>query len=178
MDIILLTGEAGVGKDTYAKRLSQSYHKKGKKAVNLAIADPLKHIALRNGLWDGKKDKEGRTQLQTYGDHLRDGNPDILLQILCDLIQNYGELKYDAVIVSDVRMNNEVTYILTVFREWVTARYAKVAIVRLVREFEKQLTKEQQTHITEQGVDDKYITLYFDIDHNVTITPEEWRNRA
>ena len=70
MKITLLTGPAGVGKDTFAREIIEGE----KYTAAIAFADYLKHTAHALG-WDGMKDDKGRTFLQELGDVVRRYDP-------------------------------------------------------------------------------------------------------
>ena len=69
MKILLLTGRAGSGKDTFCDLATRS----GVNVARHAFADSLKRLAFNAG-WDGVKDEKGRRLLIDLGNSIRSYN--------------------------------------------------------------------------------------------------------
>jgi len=92
--ILGLSGYAGAGKDTAALGLVE------RGWVRAAFADALKLEAIANG-WNGRKDKEGREFLQTWGVARREEDPLYWVKPVLRLQGRYP------LVVPDVRFENE-----------------------------------------------------------------------
>ena len=64
--IIVIMGEAGAGKDTFANHIQNLYSGKGFIVHRITFAKNLKEEARILG-WDGQKDEKGRQLLQDLG---------------------------------------------------------------------------------------------------------------
>ena len=67
MIIVLVSGRAGVGKDTFAYQLGYELNIIGVDSATIHFADSLKEVAQKDFGWDGKKDSLGRKLLQDIG---------------------------------------------------------------------------------------------------------------
>lgn len=160
LKVTLLTGKAGVGKDTYAKKL---------RAVRVALADPLKEECKRLG-WDGVKDAKGRKFLQELGDVARDYYIDVFVDKAIEQIHDLFVDGSGHVVVTDCRYDNEVLKIIEEFRTW---SFVEVELVELVREFESSLDPQAQEHPSEQGISDEVKAL---VNYRKVILDEEVNN--
>lgn len=145
----MLTGKAGVGKDTY---LSSLIEKHGD-APSFAFADPIKDICTYYGGWDGRKDERGRTLLQELGQVLVNYDKYVWARLVADEIE--GHLmpgKENLFFITDLRYNHEYEFMRYTFPE------AEISVLRLHREYDSKLTEEQQQHSSEQGIKDEYVT--------------------
>ena len=151
--ILLLSGKAGSGKNTFGDMLKKELGNKDKKVLMLAYADYLKFICYTYFGWDGKKDKKGRTLLQIKGDEITIVDKNFFVDIVIDLIKVLYS-KYDFFIVTDARFKNEILEIKRQFKN--------VKSIRIVRpNFKTTLTKEQQRHKSEVELD------YFNFNHYI-----------
>ena len=105
MKVIGIAGKAGSGKNTVAGILAGKLVDMGHPVVVDAFAVIIKRTA-RDAGWDGEKTPEARRKLQQIGAHLREKDPDSLIDLLN--LRNSDLLHY--IIVPDVRMKNEVEY--------------------------------------------------------------------
>jgi dephospho-CoA kinase len=147
--IILLTGPAGVGKDTLADSLIIEAGGNIKTA-KFAYADSIKEIATMMG-WNGVKDEQGRNLLQRVGDIMNEINPDTIVDLLIDKIEK-NAINAKLIVITDARYDKEVTRIKEYFNE------AKVEVLKLDRVFESKLTKDQKKHKTELGISEHLVT--------------------
>ena len=144
MKITLLTGKAGVGKDTYAKKIS------GEHSNVYAFADFLKVVATSLG-WDGEKDDKGRRLLQHLGDVAREYDLDVFVNYIVMLIADdfmYADIKH--AIITDCRYDNEVTKIRSAFKK----DAVDIELIELTRDFDTSLNEDALKHPSEQGISD------------------------
>jgi len=151
--LFLITGEAGVGKSTYAHRLADDVN-----AEVLEISKPIKDIAYELG-WDGLKDEYGRSLLQRIGREGRELSYKIWVNNLLKEIFRHMFVKQEQVpreiktfrfIVPDVRFDDEVLFLKEHFND---VEVHKVVIDN----FESDLTEEQKRDITERGISEELI---------------------
>ena len=88
MNIYLLVGKAGSGKNYVANILKQ----KLPNAVITSLSKYIKLFALELGLWDGDDNNKPRKFLQTTGDKLRAVDENILTKRMLDDIKVYEML--------------------------------------------------------------------------------------
>lgn len=146
MKVIGISGPAGSGKDTFAKMLHEELIKLGFHGVIAAYADLLKYILTKFFGWNGEKDEAGRTLLQTVGTEIvRAKDPDFWVDHLMKMAELFGD-QWDYMIIPDVRFHNEVD-------KWRESDYPSV-FLGIVRDFESNLTEEQQNHASETELND------------------------
>lgn len=152
-NIILISGKARHGKDTFAKFLKEGLESKGKRVLICHYGDLLKFIASAYLGWNGKKDEEGRKLLQQVGTGLiREKEPDFWVDFIIKMLGYFGNM-YDYVLIPDVRFPNEVKRMNQVFDN-------KVFHIRVVRpDYISDLTPEQLKHPSETALDN-YIPDY------------------
>ncbi len=154
MKIILIAGKALSGKDTVANILKDKLRAKGEILI-CHYADLVKYICSQFFDWDGKKDKEGRTLLQYVGtDVVRTKEPDFWFNFIINVLEFFPE-HWDYVIIPDCRFYNEMQWDRKIWD------VIKVKVERL--NFQSPLTKEQQEHPSETGLD-----LYADFDYIIS----------
>ena len=142
--IILISGKAGSGKDTFAEELKDQLNEINRYVLIVHYADLVKHIATVFYDWNGEKDEYGRGLLQRIGtDIFREYDKDYWVNHLQGVI---GVLKdrWDYVIVPDCRFPNEITC-------W--DGYDSIS-VRINRSFSTSLSEKQQQHASETALDD------------------------
>lgn len=180
ISVLAFTGLAGAGKSTLAKMVSD-------KAIEAGIADcvlispfavPLKDFAIKLG-WNGKKDKIGRRLLQLLGTEVgRDCiDPDIWLNFWKKEVYNrYEELARSKggrlnllVIVDDNRFENEAKSITEEFDGQIvrvtgrTSHQPKPLYKRVLFVISFGLLgRTEIDHISERGVDSRYVDLIVD----------------
>ena len=138
--LILISGKARAGKDTFALGLD-GYTK-------FAFADQLKKFAIQLG-WDGYKNDRGRKFLQAIGSIARDYNSGTWVNLLCKRLE---QSRYPSKIaITDCRYLNE----MRVMKEWGKENCYTVTTVRIVRpDFDNGLTKEMKMHPSETELDE------------------------
>lgn len=151
MYIIGFTGKMGSGKTTAARMLSE---RSG--FPILSFATPIKEVAKSCFDWDGKKDSRGRRLLQVIGTEAgREYCSDIWIQKLWEKIL---ELKatdpaIKAVIIDDVRFNNEALFVNRYGYVFEIVRPVKVSFWEKLRGFFNRTSN----HSSEAGLDKSYI---------------------
>ena len=145
--IILISGKARHGKDTFAKFLKEGLENKGQKVLICHYGDLLKFIASGYLGWNREKDEEGRKLLQQVGTGLiREKEPDFWVDFIIKMLGYFGNI-YDYVLIPDVRFPNEVDKVKEAFGD-------KVFHFRVVRpDFISDLTPEQLEHPSETALD-------------------------
>lgn len=108
--ILLISGKAGHGKDTFAEMLQKELEAKNKKVLTIHFADLVKFYATKYAGWSGEKDIEGRALLQKIGnDTFRqiDKNYWAYITAICakTMLQYFN---YDIVLIPDNRYPNEI----------------------------------------------------------------------
>lgn len=141
--IYMIAGKARHGKDTLANYIKEYNERKNIKTIILQISTPLKYYAEKVLNWDYSEDSKPREFLQHIGiSVIREKmGQDFLIKRLVDDIKilfNYC----DCIIVSDVRMPIEFD---TVDKEF---NFVKNILIERPN-FETNLTKDEQKHITE-----------------------------
>lgn len=152
VDVVLLSGKAGSGKDTVANFIARNA--KYDSIISLHFAMPVKFIAKNDFGWDGNKDEKGRQLLQLIGDGGRKYNPDIwvneLLNSLNSFVRDYASSSKLLVLIPDTRYKNEVMKLL----EWGDIFHNRVFTVRIERpDFDNGLTEEQLKNSSEVDLD-------------------------
>lgn len=141
MKVILISGKAGSGKDEVAKLLKMYLGN----TVITKLAKYIKLFAIEMTDWDGKEDDKPRTFLQEMGDNLRLLDKNFLTKRMIEDFKLYEKF-YDYVIISDVRLVNEIEYI--------KANYLNVVTIRVnAKESTRKLTEKEKEHITETELD-------------------------
>lgn len=135
--LILLSGKAGAGKDTFADSIaSLGFHK-------YSFAKALKDEALSGG-WDGAKDERGRLLLQQLGTVWRNYEPDHWIRRLQESIS------HDLVAITDCRYRNEISLMQT----WGREHGYSVVTVRINRtDHDNGLSPEARSHPSECELD-------------------------
>lgn len=145
--IYIISGKARHGKDTIADFIKSYYEKVGKKALITKYGDDIKIFAKKVSNWDGAEETKPRELLQQLGTDIVRRNIDDLFWInrLCENIKVYSFF-FDIIIISDARFPNEI--------DIPKAYFKKVKSINVFRpDFDNGLTKEQQNHPSELGLD-------------------------
>lgn len=150
--IILISGKARSGKDTFAMYFSAEAKIHGKRVLTIKYGDILKFICKEYFDWDGIKDEKGRTLLQQIGTNLcRENNPDIWVNCVIEIIKGL-QSNYEYVLIPDARFPNEI-------RKWWQTDFDSIT-VRIERmnkddtEYDNGLSEEQKQHPSETELDD------------------------
>lgn len=160
MKIILISGKARSGKDTFGKALQLEFEKHGKRVLNIHYADFLKFFCKEYLGWDGRKDVQGRQILQRIGtDVVRNNYADAWVDIMIALLRGMNT-EYDYVLIPDTRFPNEIDSVKAANKEYKFAD--EVWALRVERPgFDNDLTVEQKAHPSETALDDYEFGHYY-----------------
>ncbi|MBD7914033.1 hypothetical protein H9660_02635 [Clostridium sp. Sa3CUN1] len=145
MKCISISGGAGHGKDTLAKKLKFILESKGKKVFIIHYADYLKMVATQVYNWNGVKDDIGRDILQKLGDKMREQDEMFLINELLQIL-NLSKDDFDIAIIPDARFPKEIECLRAI------GETISIHITRL--DYKSNLTTEQNNHKTERALDD------------------------
>ena len=143
MNIYLLVGKAGSGKNYVANILKQRLPN----SVITSLSKYIKLFALELGLWDGDDNNKPRKFLQTTGDKLRAVDENILTKRMLDDIKVYKMLNIKNIIISDVRLSNEINNLKN-------SDYNIIVIKVSSKKSNRKLTIEELNHLTEKELED------------------------
>lgn len=146
MKVLLISGKAESGKDTFAKLLENELKSLNKRVLICHYADLVKYIARTFFDWNGEKDDYGRTLLQEIGtDKVRKEFPNFWVSFIVDILQVFKD-KWDYVLIPDTRFPNEI--------EVPIERSLDVSTIRIKRNNHKSnLSEEQLNHPSETALD-------------------------
>lgn len=137
--IILISGKARAGKDTFALGLD-GYNK-------YSFAGQLKDFAIKLG-WNGHKDERGRKFLQDLASTVREYNRNTWVNLVCRMLETNSYPNQIA--ITDCRYLNEIQ----IMRQWGKKNGYKVITVRIERpNYDNGLTEEQKNHPSETELD-------------------------
>lgn len=163
MNIILVSGKAQSGKDTFANILKSELSGKGQKVLIAHYADFLKFILSKYFDWDGQKDEKGRTLLQFVGtDVIRKKDPNFWVHTVITILKLFPNT-WDTVIIPDCRFPNECLRM----KEEFNGPDNKVMLVKMSRQATGGLLGEQLKHVSETAMDN--VLADIQIDNNGTI---------
>ncbi len=143
MRIILIAGKAGSGKNEVARLLRDNLDK----SLITGFSKYIKLFALEFSNWDGKDINKPRELLQSIGDKLRAVDKNFLTSRLKEDIEVYKNENYENIIISDVRLINEINY----FKE--LKEYNVITIRVNSHQSKRNLTEEEKHHHTELELD-------------------------
>lgn len=162
MKIILLSGKARSGKDSFYK-IAKEYIEANYTdyvPIKLAFADEVKNVAKEIG-WNGEKDAKGRSGLQMIGDGARNYfDEDVWIKKLIRSLYLIFHSKYyinkdtpkeqeSIIFITDCRYLNEILKI----KEWAGV-YTPLKTIRITRPYyDNGLTEEQKNNKSETGLD-------------------------
>lgn len=160
MKIILISGKAGSGKTSLAKRISELLPK----TVITSFSKYIKLFALEMTDWKGNDSDKPREFLQNMGDTLRSIDHNFMCNRLMEDMKVY-EMYYDYVIISDVRLVNELEYFTN------NNLYETYSIRINNNDNRRNLNNSEMNHITETDLDNYNIFNLIiddnDIDNNI-----------
>ena len=143
MNIYLICGKAGSGKNEVANHLAENLDN----TVVTGFSKYIKQFALELTDWDGTDSHKPRKFLQEMGDNLRAIDPDFLTKRMAEDIEVYASQGIQNVIISDVRLLHEIEYFKKI-------KKYNVITIRVNSEVSKRvLTEEQKEHHTETELD-------------------------
>ena len=154
MKVFLIAGKAGCGKDEVAKLIKSKLDN----TVITSLSKYIKLFALEWTDWNGNEDNKPREFLQTMGDKLRAIDKDYLTKRIYEDIEVYKKEEISNIVVSDVRLVNEINY-------FKNKSNLEVITIRVNCENSKRcLTDNEKCHITETELD-KYNEFDYIIDN-------------
>ena len=155
--IIMVTGKAGSGKDTFY-RLATLFRAGSLAVSRFAFADSVKSVARSLG-WDGRKDAKGRKLLQDVGAVGRAYDKDIWVN---DVLNTIEELNRDVIpIITDLRFANEYTAIRDTLKE-------PIYVVKIVGR--QSDLGNNANDVSEAGIIEEVLgTIFITIDNNGTM---------
>jgi phosphomevalonate kinase len=143
MRVFLISGKAGCGKDEVAKLIKSKLDN----TVITGLSKYIKLFALELTDWDGNDNNKPREFLQTMGDKLRACREDYLTKRVYEDIEVYKQEGISNVVVSDVRLVNEINY-------FKGKSDLEVITIRVNCNNSKRcLTDSEKCHITETELD-------------------------
>jgi hypothetical protein len=155
MKIVLISGKAESGKDSFHELASKILKREGLHIpTRVAYADEVKFIAEQMG-WNGEKDEKGRAGLIMVGDGAREYFDKLVwirkLVRKIDNISNALDSSKRMIFVTDCRYPNEIDMVKNYF----ILRGHDVYSVRVIRpNHVSKLTPEQRANRSEVALDD------------------------
>lgn len=155
MKIILISGKAQHGKDTFSYFLKEELTKNNSSCLIMHFGDALKYIAKEYFNWDGIKDAEGRTLLQTIGTEIVRAKDE---HFWTDFIGRLARvLNYDYILIPDWRFEEEHSRLAEYCEDIITIRinrYEKFdSFEDCVPYVNATMTEEQLNHRSETELD-------------------------
>jgi len=160
MNIYLIAGKAGSGKNYVANLLKE----KLPSSIITSLSKYIKLFAIEMGLWDGNDNNKPREFLQNTGDLMRAVDPNFLTKRLLEDIKIYEKLNITNVIVSDVRLINEIEYLTKNLDNTITIRINSL-------DNKRKLTDKEKNHLTEIELDN-YKNFDYILNNNDEINKE------
>ena len=106
MRVFLIAGKAGSGKNEVAIHIEEELEN----TVITSFSKYIKLFTLELTDWDGRDITKPRVELQNMGDKLRAIDKDFLTKRLLEDIEVYKREGISNVVISDVRLVNEIEY--------------------------------------------------------------------
>ena len=152
--LFILSGKAESGKNTVASMIKDYYS--DKKTITISFAYYIKDYAKRISNWDGSEETKPRQLLQQLGIELVKNKIDSKLFInrILEDIEVFSYF-YDIIIVSDARLTDEINDLKSKYKDAVSIRINRT-------NYENNLTKSENSHLTETGLDN-----YNDFDYMI-----------
>lgn len=145
MKVILISGKARHGKDTFAEMLRKKLEDDGNRVLVAHYGDLVKYVCKTFFGWNGEKDEYGRHILQYVGtDVIRNQKEDYWVKFITDMLEFFGD-NWDYVLIPDTRFPNEV--------EKMKSRFDTIHLRILRPDFDNGLTEEQKNHPSETALD-------------------------
>lgn len=151
MRIFLISGKARNGKDTTGNFIASYLKSKNETFVKTQYGKYIKMYTKELTDWDGNEETKSnyRDFFQEIGTEIirkKMNKADIFVRRMAEDIEVYDNY-VDNVIITDVRFPIEIDYIKGIF--------PNVYSIRIIRpDFESELNKKQQSHVTEMALSD------------------------
>ncbi len=162
MKLILISGKARSGKDTFASFLKEQLTAKNYKVCNLGYGDYIKYYIKKYFGWDGNDETKPRDLMNEIGTKIIREQIDKefhVKRILDDIkILSYY---FDIAIISDVREPIEIEIPKRELSDCITIKITRP-------NYQSPLTKEQQKAYTETALDN-YNNYDFEISNDSTL---------
>jgi hypothetical protein len=143
MRLFLVAGKAGSGKNEVAIFIKEIL----KNTVITSFSKYIKLYTLELTDWDGRDISKPRAELQHMGDRLRAIDKDFLTKRLLEDIEVYKREGISNVVISDVRLVNEVEFFKKI-------KDIEVVTIRVNSDTSRRnLTNDEKYHITEIELD-------------------------
>lgn len=147
--MIVIMGEAGAGKDTFAEHIRVAYESEGYAVHYVTFARKLKDQAYLLG-WNGKKDKRGRKLLQDLGKVIKNYRGEDYYAKQAFRWCEKNREKPNIWVATDARFLAEIDYCRQKAKEF----DADLKIVKIDRsrdeDWQSTLTEEQKKDVSEQ----------------------------
>ena len=167
MKIYLISGKAKSGKTTFGKFLQEELKNYGYKPCVMHITEPLYSYARNYFEWNEREDEKPREFLQKMGIEIikeKLKKDTFLLDRLIEDIEILSNF-FDAFIITDARLENELKTIKETFNNVIT--------INLKRDNSNNgLSQEEKNHITEIDLDN-YNSFDYKIKNNGILTLKE-----
>ncbi len=160
MNIYLITGKAGSGKNYLAEELA----KRLDNVVITGLSKYIKLFAIELGLWDGNDNNKPREFLQNTGDLMRAIDTNFLTKRMLEDVEIYKQLGIKNIIISDVRLINEIEYLKR-------SNYNIITIKVVSSTSNRILTESEKNHITETELDN-FDRFDFIVENNENLEEE------
>lgn len=108
MKIILIAGKSGSGKTTLAEEILKEAQKEGKRVLKTEFSKYVKLYAQEMVGYTIETKEQHRKFLQDMGSMVRGMDEDFFIDRMLDDFVVYESLAYDIVVISDVRLINEI----------------------------------------------------------------------
>lgn len=158
LKVFILSGKSKSGKDIVADIISSYYGSEN--VIKVAYAYYIKDYLSRMGKYSEENKEKYRSELQNFSsDILKHCVGDkFLINRVIDDIKVFSNF-YNVVIITDARLISEI--------EIPKQYFENVTSIRIERNIDNHLSKEQKNHITEIGLD-AYSDFDYIIDNNGT----------
>lgn len=148
MKILIISGKARHGKNTFADILQSKLESKNKKVIQMAYGDLVKYVCNKYFGATYEHNEENRYIWQNVGTNRVRENlnmPNYWVDKVCDFIK-MTEGMYDYIIIIDARFINEIEIPKSIFKN--------VETFRVIRpNFNSGLTEKQLNHVSETQLD-------------------------
>lgn len=162
MRLFLISGKAGSGKNEVANIIYDNLPK----TVISSLSKYIKLFATEMTTWQfNDENNKPRTFLQNIGDDLRNIDKNFLTKRLMEDIKLYKKY-YDNVILSDVRLINEIEY----FQDQPDLEVITIRVNS--NEYKRNLTIEEKKHLTETELDNYQFDYVIENEFNVNLKEE------
>ena len=173
MQVVMISGKSGSGKDTLANFMREHLEQQGKRVITIHYADCVKFYAKQYFGWTGEKDEEGRSLLQNLGTNwVRTKYPNYWADLVGQFLNSIDK-QFDIALIPDLRFCNEERRVKKFNKNCITIRINKLNEDGTYI-LSPSLTPEQHAHPSECSMDD----VAFDIMVNNSGTLDDLKEDA